>query len=200
MRLFVAVLLSDEARDRLAAVQKVLRSRCEGVRWVKPELLHLTVRFLGDVGDGAVSSAAAAVERGAAEAEPFEMSVAGLGAFPPDGPVRVVWAGASDRSGRMAAMERGVRAALDRAGFPPEARAWSPHITLGRARARGWARASGTGRTDGSIDSGRSIRAAIEDAAITALTQSVEELSLMSSVLGRNGPTYERVASARLGG
>lgn len=193
MRLFVAVLLSDEVRNGLAAVQDDLRSRCDGVRWVRPELLHLTVRFLGEVDDSVVAGVADAMSRGAAEAERFDMSVAGLGAFPPEGAVRVVWAGASDESGKMAAMERSVSANLDGVGFPPESRAWSPHITLGRAKGR---RSRGAGRPSGPD---RDLRVALEDAALPPMTQAVEALSLMSSVLGAGGPTYECLATARLG-
>lgn len=193
MRLFVALLLSEEVRNGLAAVQDELGVRCDGVRWVRPELLHLTVRFLGEVDDRAVAGVAEAMSRGAADAAPFDMRIAGLGAFPPAGAARIVWAGASDESGTMAAMERSVGANLDAAGFPPEFRAWSPHITLGRVRV---GRSPRAGRASGS---GRDLRAVLDDAEFPAMTQSAQALSLMSSVLGTNGSRYECVASARLG-
>ena len=101
MRLFVAIELTDEVRGALQEVQKALGRVTDGVRWVRPEQLHLTVKFLGETPDGEVSRVAEAVARSAARSRAFEMQLTECGCFPPRGPVRIVWVGTHDPSGAL---------------------------------------------------------------------------------------------------
>lgn len=184
MRLFVAILLSDEVRAALARVQKDIGRSCDGVRWVRQEQLHVTVKFLGDVPDGDVPSVSEAIARGAAEGGPFSMTVEAAGCFPPRGGVRIVWAGATEPSNTMQRSVEAINGELEDLGFERERRAWSAHITIGRVKFD-----KSAGRT----------RSAVERVSYSGIDQAVDSVSLMSSVLGPNGPTYEQVFTCSLG-
>ena len=184
MRLFVAIELTDDVREALTDVQSALGNTADGIRWVRAEQLHLTVKFLGDVPDAEVTRAAEAVARSAARARPFEMDLTECGCFPPHGPVRIVWAGTHDPSGSLLECINALEEEMEGIGFPKESRPFSPHITIGRAK---------EGR------SGQGVRSAVEGVKIKRVGQAVNELTLMSSVLSPKGPSYSVVSRARLG-
>ena len=184
MRLFVAIELTDEVRDALQEVQVALGRATDGVRWVRPEQLHLTVKFLGEVPDGEVPRVAEAVARSAVRSSVFEMQLTECGCFPPRGPVRIVWVGTHDGSGALQECVNAVEDELEGIGFPRESRPFSAHLTIGRA-------------ADGRYAGG--IRAAVERCKVKPVRQSVGELTLMSSVLSPKGPSYSVVSRAKLG-
>ncbi len=184
MRLFSAFLLDDSVRAELSRVAVKLARTCGGVRWVPAEQLHVTVKFLGDVPDGDVVRVAEAMKEGAKRAEAFEFDIAGCGCFPPRGPVRIVWAGASEGSEAMTRAANAICGSLETMGFAPEPRAWSPHITIGRVKE--------------DLSDGR-IRAAAEACGFPPIRQSVRQVSLMQSTLSPKGSTYVQVGHAALG-
>lgn len=133
MRLFVAVNLPSEIRDRLAAAQNRLRIAQADVSWVRAENIHVTVKFLGETEEkrlGRIRPALAEVARAAA---PFSIQVAGLGSFGGRVP-RVVWVGVAEGANPLVRLAGEIEAALARVGFPKERRAFTPHLTLGRVR------------------------------------------------------------------
>jgi RNA 2',3'-cyclic 3'-phosphodiesterase len=134
VRLFVAVLLNDATRAALAGTVERLHSEAPHVAWVQAPNLHLTLKFLGSVADPLVEPVREALRTAAASARGFELIIEGLGAFPASSRPRVIWAGIAE--GREAATELAglVDSALAPLGFPPESRAFSPHVTLGRVR------------------------------------------------------------------
>jgi 2'-5' RNA ligase len=134
MRLFVAAELPAELRRRLGEVQRDLKDLPLSVRWVRPEAMHLTFVFLGEVAASrreAIEQALAQPD-GAAAVDAFRLTVRGLGTFPGGGRPRVIWAGLEgdrDAAERLKDRLQGVLAPL---GFPAESRAFKPHLTLGR--------------------------------------------------------------------
>jgi len=184
LRLFVAILLDDEVRTALGRVQQTLDRRCDGVRWVRTDQLHVTVKFLGDVDDRDVSAVTEAIAAGAADGAETTMTVSGAGCFPPRGGVRIVWAGASDEGGALARAAEAINGRLEALGFEAERRRWSPHITIGRVKF--------------DKSAGR-VRSAVEQASYPSLMQPVDSVSLMSSVLSPKGPTYDTVFTCPLG-
>ncbi len=130
----MAILLPDGVRSALAAEIEHLGPRARGVGWVVPENLHLTLKFLGGIEPRRVEQVAAALQATAADAEPFELAVRGLGAFPSPARPRVVWAGVHTGGAGVAALASRVADALDPLDFPREERPFSAHVTLGRAR------------------------------------------------------------------
>lgn len=184
VRLFVAWLLDDPVIAALSRIQKTLANSCDGVRWINPQQLHMTVKFLGDIPDSDVTRVSEAVDRGAAKCTPFTISLCGCGCFPPRGPVRIVWIGAEETTGTIIQSAKEIIGELVDVGFEPEPREWSPHITIGRVR---------DDRSHGGI------RDAVEASSLETLHQSVQSVSVMSSVLSKQGPTYTAIHTTELG-
>jgi len=128
-RLFVAIPLPDSLREELAALYEPL----PGVAWTRPEQLHLTLRFLGDIETPLGASAGLALER--VRVEPFILPVGGTGAFPPRGAPRVLWAGVGQGHPRLHQLRQQIDDALLAAGLALDVRSFQPHATLARVRA-----------------------------------------------------------------
>jgi RNA 2',3'-cyclic 3'-phosphodiesterase len=103
--------------------------------WERPEKLHITLKFLGEVEQARVADLSHAAERAAVSPAPFELTVAGAGAFPPRGAPRVLWIGVGDSSGELAGLQSRLEDECAAAGFPRERRPFSPHLTIARLRA-----------------------------------------------------------------
>lgn len=175
MRAFLAIPLPEALQETLAGAARGVR----GLRAQRPETIHLTVRFLGDIEDpGAIERAV----RPVAEAHPpFEMELRGVGVFPNPRAARVVWVGLGEGEERALALAAAVERALAPLGFTPEARPWSAHITLGRFR--------DPARVDPALlDPKRPFGRARAD-----------RLVLYESVLGREGAAHTPVAEMSLG-
>jgi 2'-5' RNA ligase len=131
LRLFVAVDVPEDVRDRLAAVASDLRERFPGGRWPPPGNWHLTLKFLGSTWPRLVDWVPQKCAEVAAAHHVFSSSLAGMGAFPNERRARVLWAGLDDPEGRLA----GIAGALDAAlaeEFKVEKRAFTPHLTIAR--------------------------------------------------------------------
>lgn len=184
MRLFVAIELSEAVRKALSAAQEALQKKCPDVRWIAPEQLHLTIKFLGEVADGDVSPVSEALARAAAMASPFSMRFGGFGCFPEGGPVRIVWAGAIEESRSLAKCVEAVEAQIEPVGFPREDRPFAAHITIGRVRE----------------DKSRGqLRKAVQSYRGREVEQQISSLTLMASKLSPKGSTYTAVSRATLG-
>lgn len=128
-------------RRRLAGAESLLPS-VRGVRWVPQAQLHFTMKFLGEISEEGVAGAKAALLRAVrASGSPgptvpgaFRLELEGLGAFPPHGPARIVWAGCGAGAEALGALASAVEEAFAAGGFPPEARPFSAHLTLARVK------------------------------------------------------------------
>jgi RNA 2',3'-cyclic 3'-phosphodiesterase len=155
------------------------------VGWVSPDNLHLTLKFLGGVEPGRLAGIEVALARVAVEARPFDLAVRGLGAFPTPSRPRVLWAGVAAGGEALGALARRVDDALAALGFEREARAYSPHVTLGRVRMP---------RRDASL------AAALAAGAGTDFGHArVARLDLMRSDLSPRGARYSSLASWPIG-
>jgi 2'-5' RNA ligase len=134
-RCFVAIELPDATRMALAAVQRELDSAAppQTVRWTRPESIHLTLQFLGDVPPGQIDAVADALRDGCRGKTGFTLDLQGIGVFPNPRRPRIVWVGVSEPTGALAARHREVGRALSPLGFPSEERPFQPHLTIGRA-------------------------------------------------------------------
>ena len=127
MRMFVAVSLPDAVRWRL-------RLLCAGVpdtRWVPPENLHLTLRFLGELDNGAIEDVDAALA--AIRAPAFTLTLAGVGHFGAGARLRALWAGVA-REPALQHLHDKVESAVVRAGLPPDGKKFTPHVALARPK------------------------------------------------------------------
>ena len=111
-----------------------MRGVARDVGWVAPENFHITLKFLGAIDLDRVEVVAASLGKAVAGAGAYEVVVEGLGAFPSPTRARVVWAGVKDGHEPLARIAARVEQALAEVGFPPEERAFSAHVTLGRVR------------------------------------------------------------------
>lgn len=127
IRLFVAVDLPDSIKDELSGITFGL----PGARWVEPDQLHLTVRFIGEVDGGLFADIRSALED--VRASQFPLELKGLGVFPPRKEPRVLWVGLEKSEG-LWQLRKKVDSALSRVGLAPEKRKFSPHITLARLK------------------------------------------------------------------
>jgi 2'-5' RNA ligase len=132
IRTFLAIDLDEPIRRELVAAAGQFPQGDSKVRWVAPENLHVTVKFLGEVADEAAGEVCRAAAEVAGRVEPFDFDVRGLRCVPPGRKMRMIWAGVHEPGGRMAAMFEQLEAALQLLGFPPERRQFQPHITLAR--------------------------------------------------------------------
>lgn len=134
IRTFIAANLDQGLRAVLAGVQDRLKAARADVGWVRPDNLHLTLKFLGQVEEarlGAIGEAVAAAVDGYG---PIRLVFQGLGAFPRPREARVVWIGLSQGADTLAALRARIEAGLEPLGFSREARPFTAHLTLGRVR------------------------------------------------------------------
>jgi len=190
VRLFVAAELSEATVAELERLSTELHARADAVApharltWVAADRLHFTVRFIGEVDDTRASEIALVMGPPLA-VRPFQITVAGVGAFPPKGPPRVFWVGVEDGRDEMAAVEREVSARLASRGVAPEARPYTPHLTLARVREAHGLRARDL--LDGAPRGPFGVTA-------------VDAITLFESRLSSKGPAYVALQRTPLGG
>lgn len=177
-RLFIALPIAD---DVIAELARVARDGPRDWRWVKPDAMHLTLAFLGEVEEGRVAAAERALRRGAEGAPALELAAAGLGAFPDQRRARVLWAGVAGDLRQLAALQTGIALALGSEGFELDGKPFHPHLTLARARV--------PQPLPPSLDRAQRFG-----------SWRATEVRLYRSHLGPQGPRYEVLAAAALGG
>ena len=136
IRVFCAVELPEEVRAAVAAHAAPLRREFPEARasWARPEGLHITLKFIGEVEAARVEALAGAAGAAVGGFRPFRLSIEESGTFPPRGAARVLWLGVKDASGQLARLQRRLEQECEAAGFPAEPRAFRPHLTLARLR------------------------------------------------------------------
>ncbi|MGC9333020.1 MAG: RNA 2',3'-cyclic phosphodiesterase [Anaerolineae bacterium] len=136
LRTFIAIELDGGLKEDLARLQDHLQAEMppRSVRWVRPEGIHLTLKFLGDTTPGQVEQVKEALARVAAGAGPITFGLGGVGCFPHTRRPRVVWVGLHEPTGDLAHLRDAVEAHVAPLGFPTEKRPFSPHLTLGRVQ------------------------------------------------------------------
>ncbi len=190
VRAFVAIELPDRAKDALARVVGELRAaRLGGLRAVRPEGIHLTLKFLGDVPADRIDAIGAAAERAARQHAPFALELSGVGAFPSGRAPRVLWAGIAGDLDGLGALQASVDGCLADLGFARERRAFNPHLTLARLR-------------DSASREERSRALCVLRAAQPreAMSLDVDAIALFQSTLTPGGAVYRRLLRVPLAG
>ena len=134
-RIFVAVDISDEARRRAADHIDKMRALAESVRvgWERAQKLHVTLKFLGKVDEGIVPNVSDTAASVAASFTPFQMALVATGVFPSLKKPRVLWLGINEAS-VLPEIAASLESRFSLLGFEPEARPFSPHLTIARVR------------------------------------------------------------------
>ncbi len=134
LRLFVAMDLPSRVKSEIGEIMVSLVERYPGVRWVKAENLHLTLKFLGHVESSKVGGLCSALEEVCSEARPFRLRVSGCGAFPHQGRGRVFWLGLGGEVNEAVELAGRIDRKLEGLDFAREERPFRPHVTLGRMK------------------------------------------------------------------
>ncbi len=193
IRSFVAIDPGADFRSWLAPVTRELAAACGGVRWTRPENVHLTLRFLGDVESEQLNRVLRVVEQAVVEgediagADSLRLALGEAGSFGRPSSPRVFWLGLRETPGLAAV--RGVQERLERGvrelGFEPERRRWTPHLTIGRNRG---GRVSETWRDR------------VTAALVSAPELVAGEVTLFSSEPAPGGSIYRVIGSVPLAG
>jgi 2'-5' RNA ligase len=189
VRVFAALELPPELQRKLAEVQTGFEALMPGdwLRWVKSGGIHLTLKFYGEVLPDQVSQIEAGLSRSAASAEPIHVAVGGLGVFPNPQRPQVIWTALYGELSPLQRLQAAVEREAQALGFKSEARAFTPHLTLGRVKA--------------------GFKAAEHERLIQALAEARGQrlgdfnpghLSLMRSELRAGGSQYTRLFTAAL--
>lgn len=136
-RAFIALTLPPAVRAHLAEIQDCLAGQGVRGRWVRPESMHLTLKFLGSVKPEALAGLVSALAPVAAACPPLALSTLGLGGFPSRRRARVLWLGIGGETDRLAALQQAIDTALAPLDWLPEKRPFKGHLTLARAKGRG---------------------------------------------------------------
>ena len=140
IRIFIAVGLPEDVKTHLAAVTQVLAGQMppRAVRWVTPERMHLTLRFLGDTAVDQLPALTSALAAAVSPQPPFTLYLDHVGCFPNRKRPRVIWAGLSDTEKALPGFKQAVDACLAPLDWEPDERPFQPHLTLGRVKEGRW--------------------------------------------------------------
>lgn len=186
VRAFIAIQFPNSVKIRVAQAIKPLREQvgADWVRWVDPDLYHLTVKFLGEVTQHDIEQIKRVVENLARDGSSFETHVGEFGVFPNTRRPRVLWVGLQEPTGAMRSLQRKIEDHLEPLGFEKERRKFHPHITVARVR-------RGASRNDL-----RRLSAALERFSLAQLAAvHTDQIHLVQSELTPEGPIYSRLAS-----
>ena len=193
-RLFIAVAVPDALRTALTSVLAGATARMRdgpsaGLRWVAPDGLHLTVRFLGATPADRVEAAADAVREAAAASGPFGVTLGACGAFPRDDAPRALWLSVDAGAAELASLARSLDAALLARGWPSDTRPLRAHLTVARSEQPAVGREALAGLRSALASAGPGVPRAWR----------AREVVLFESHLGRGPARYEIVTTATFG-
>jgi 2'-5' RNA ligase len=135
IRSFIAIELTEEAKEGLARLRKELESNEHRfVKWVDPGGIHLTLKFLGNISSKRLTEITEAMREAAQGISPFHLEISGLGAFPSLRQARVFWVGIGGELDKLSRLQQNIDSALAALGFAKEERSFVPHLTLARIR------------------------------------------------------------------
>ncbi|MEA3329041.1 MAG: RNA 2',3'-cyclic phosphodiesterase [Candidatus Omnitrophota bacterium] len=134
MRAFIAIEIPRDVKSELSQIIDTLRSSQADVKWVKPQDVHLTLKFLGNIDQSRLKEIQNILDRVAKTENSFEMSMEDLSAFPNPSFPRVIWTGLKQGSQNTLDLAKKIECELAKIGFAKEKRPFHPHLTLGRLR------------------------------------------------------------------
>lgn len=187
-RTFIAFEVGNDVKARAADLIKRLKKAEADVRWVAPQNMHITLKFLGDVPNVEIPDLCRHVAEAVADIEPFEINFVSAGAFPENDRPKTLWIGIGPGEGfdQLAALNNAIEDRLHREmGFPKERRRFQPHLTIGRVNSIGPAQ-----RALGEIVQ--------QNLDFEASNAEVDEILVFASYLEKAGPTYNVLGRAEL--
>lgn len=177
IRSFISVEVPEKVKSRMMEVKKELAPLDPYIRWVRPEGIHLTLKFLGNIDPSQEEAVSTCIKGVVKDVRPFAVKLSGAGVFPNNRYPRVLWIGIIEGQEQLSSIYQGLEEGLKRQGFKPESRPFRPHLTLGRFRDGGKA--------------GRVLsQEMLERAAAWEESFTVDEVKLMRSQLHPSGAVY----------
>jgi 2'-5' RNA ligase len=185
IRTFISIAVESALAAEVKKVQQRLNSPGGVVRWLNPEHLHLTLRFLGEVATDRLDNLAAALRRACARTTPFQIALEGAGCFPNTKSPRVVWIGIQGDLEPLRKLQEQIVQETKTFGDHDDERAFQPHLTIGRVKASGL--------------QGRKAGQAIELVTVPKLGDwTVHQVLLVQSELSPDGARYTTLAAFAL--
>lgn len=188
MRLFIAVNISSETRNKISRIQSVLKKKYVGVKWTPPENLHLTLKFLGEVDDSGKDLISEKLRQAVVGLKKFGIDFEKIGVFPNETGPRVLWLGIGEgKTGleNLAKKIESLSAETAVACFEKEKKPFSAHLTLGRFK---------------KSETNEKLFDIVKKPPIEKISDAVESVYLMKSILTPRGPVYEVVEKFQLEG
>lgn len=179
IRAFIAATLGELVIEEIAKIYRLLQEARGDIRWTRVENLHLTLKFLGNIERKQVEPILEVLNKLVGTQPPLHLTVQGLGAFPNSRRPRVLWVGLKGEG--LSELVESIETSLMPLDFPPDDRAFTPHLTLGRIRSpRGWDRVSALMKAYENMSFGES---------------TIEEVTLYQSTLRPDGAIYTALGS-----
>lgn len=174
LRIFIAIELSDEVKHLIAKLQKNLQETDADVKWVLPDICHITLKFLGNIAPSQLEPIKNIMEECAAATRSFALTLEGVGSFPTGKRPEIIWVGIKEDS-QLTALAAALEKKLFNIGFQKENRPFNAHATIGRVK---------------SSRSAQLIADQLASASFTAQIIEVSRLTLFQSQLSTDGPIY----------
>ncbi len=184
MRLFIALDIPEDTKAALADSIRQLRQHDWNVKWVRTENMHLTLRFLGETQASLVTSLTQLIETATLTERAIACQLAPLSVFPNARRPRVIWAGLTGETERLASVARALESGVRDLGFKPETKPFRPHLTIGRVR-------------DG-FHPEPDFAALLESVKVPPVAVRFDRVSLYESELTPRGPIYRMLAETPL--
>jgi len=184
LRTFIAIELPEKIVSAISKVQEGIRSYGFKIRWVRPENIHLTLKFLGNIKEDDTKKVGNTIFESVKGYKPISLKAKGIGVFPGIKKPRVIWTGISDQLNLLTELQKTLDEKLEEIGFPKEKRPFRGHLTLGRAKAK--------------IDPKRLSDALKEFAKFESESFSADRVILYKSELRPKGAVYTKLANLLL--
>ncbi|MDP3142993.1 MAG: RNA 2',3'-cyclic phosphodiesterase [Candidatus Omnitrophota bacterium] len=176
LRTFIAIELNPQIKQELAKIQSELKKSGADAKWVKPENIHLTLKFLGATAVDKIETINQALQDVAKNHSSFEMAIAQLGAFPRIESPRIIWLDINQGKEILKNLAREIEEKISVLGFPKENRPFQTHITLARIK-------SSLNRID--------LAKKLKETTPLPLSQRIDKITFLKSTLTPQGPNYE---------
>ena len=191
VRAFIAVDIPEEITTAIESVTGDIKGAVKGIKWVKSEGIHLTLKFLGNIKKSSMDEICGALAGLCAQSPPITLNLGAPGAFPDIRRPRVVWLGVVGDVDRLLELQKEVDGSLAGLGFEPEKRPFFPHLTIGRVGSRG------RGKVVKGLE--RALEGMPEPVPKTKPFQ-VQSVHLYKSELTREGAKYTKLKSFSFAG
>jgi 2'-5' RNA ligase len=182
VRTFIAIELPPDVKTVIADFQNKLKKHRPDVSWIKPENMHLTLKFLGEVEENKINEIHSSLQRVCAHFDEFEARVKDSGGFPNLKNPRVLWVGLEDNFEKFKKLQKEIETVCGRLGFGKEEKNYLPHITIGRVKSPKfmyW------------------VARELEDTNLEAVTFPVNEVVGMRSILKSTGAVYNKLFTVK---